>query len=541
MVAVLVELGTQHVFTLSGNQIMSVFDAVIDMPIELIHVRHEAAAVHMADTWGRLTGQPGVALVTAGPGFANCLSALYVARMAEAPLVLLSGCSPAAASDQGAFQQIPQAAMAEPVAKATWTVTSVNAVADDMRRALRIAASGRPGPVHLSLPVDVLEGLTDEPVAPPEGDMELAILSEASADRIVDALATANAPLVLAGPSCGRGVSGERLRELALETGVPTIHMESPRGVNDPSLGAFAEVLPDADVVALLGKRLDFTLQPRGQLALGVTSRLLVVDSEAYVSRQARDVAGNRRVEIDENVDCTSAAEVLLRATRRRQASAYAPRSDWAQRVDEAISYRPVEWNELRSSPGQPLHAVELCRSVAQSFATDPNTVFVSDGGEFGQWAQACVDGPRRVINGPSGAIGGSIPFAIAARLAFPDARVVAFLGDGTFGFHAMEYDTAVRYDVPFVAVVGNDAAWNAEYQIQLRSYGEGRTIGCELRSSDYDQVVTALGGHGERVCAAGEVGPAMKRAFSSGKPACLNVPIRRIAAPVVRRQGTVC
>ena len=144
----------------------------------------------------------------------------------------------------------------------------------------------------------------------------------------------------------------------------------------------------------------------------------------------------------------------------------------------------------------------------------------------------------RRVINGPAGSIGSSIPMAIAARATAPDSPVIAVMGDGTFGFHMAEFDTAVRCNLPFVAVVGNDAAWNAEHQIQLREYGPNRTHGCELLPSRYDQVVQALGGHGEWVTRAADLPAALDRALASGKPACVNVMIERVPAPVIRRQA---
>ncbi|MEA2859355.1 MAG: hypothetical protein QOC72_1394, partial [Methylobacteriaceae bacterium] len=166
----------------------------------------------------------------------------------------------------------------------------------------------------------------------------------------------------------------------------------------------------------------------------------------------------------------------------------------------------------------------------------DPEAIFVCDGGEIGQWAQALLSAPRRLINGVAGSIGSAIPFALAARLFEPRAPVIAVMGDGTFGFHMAEFDTAVRHDLPFVAVVGNDATWNAEYQIQLRAYGEARAHGCDLLPSRYDKVVEALGGHGEFVERIDDLAPTLERALASGKPACVNVMIERVAAPVIRR-----
>ena len=191
----------------------------------------------------------------------------------------------------------------------------------------------------------------------------------------------------------------------------------------------------------------------------------------------------------------------------------------------------------MRSAPGAPLHPVEVCREVQKLLAAH-GAVLVADGGEFGQWAQACLQAPRRVINGVAGSIGSALPFAAAAKLAFPDAPVVALLGDGTLGFHLSEIDTAVRYGLAYVAVVGNDACWNAEHQIQRASYGPERAVGCELLPTRYDQVVAALGGHGEHVAASVELGPALARALACGKPACVNVMLERLAAPNIGRQG---
>src|SRR5262245_24277212 len=166
LVDALAAAAVRQLFTLSGNQILSIFDATIGRGIDLIHTRHEAAAVHMADAWGRLTEQPGVALVTAGPGHLNALSALYGARMAESPVVLLSGASPRAQRGRGAFQEVDQVAAARPVTKAAWSVEDAARIGDDVARALALASSGRPGPVHLSLPGDVLEAKVTDVAAP---------------------------------------------------------------------------------------------------------------------------------------------------------------------------------------------------------------------------------------------------------------------------------------------------------------------------------------------------------------------------------------
>jgi acetolactate synthase-1/2/3 large subunit len=260
--------------------------------------------------------------------------------------------------------------------------------------------------------------------------------------------------------------------------------------VNDPSLGRLAEVLKQADVVLLLGKRADFTLKFGKAFAEGCR----VLSAEQF-SAQERLCAGG-----------------------------------WRDEVRSALSYRPPEWREINARN----HPAAVCREV-QRLLDRPDSVLVCDGGEFGQWAQACLHAPRRVINGPAGSIGAALPFAAAAQLAFPQARVVAMLGDGTFGFHMSEIDTAVRYRLPYLAVVGNDATWNAEYQIQLRAYGAARAHGCELLPTRYGAVAAAMGAHGEDVASFDDLKDALARAAAAsagGKPACVNVMIERVAAP---------
>src|SRR5690606_28516139 len=284
LAASLAQAGTRHLFSLSGNQIMPLFDAAIDARLDVIHVRHEGAAVHMADAWGRLTGEPGIALVTGGPGHANAIGALYTAAAAESPMVLLSGHAPLAQQGMDAFQEMRQADMAAPVVKAAWTARGADTLGEDIARAFRIALSGRPGPVHVSLPFDVLENrLQPGPAAtPPAAAFQRSrqLLSTEAAAEIANHLAQARRPLILAGPML-TGMRGRTLREtLARAHGIPVLGMESPRGVNDPALGAIAEVLKQADLVLLLGKKLDFTLRFGRTPAFAPDCRFLQIDPD---------------------------------------------------------------------------------------------------------------------------------------------------------------------------------------------------------------------------------------------------------------------
>lgn len=496
--------GVRRLFTLSGNHVMPVFDAAIDAGIDLVHVRHEAAAVHMADAWARITGELGVALVTGGPGHANAIGALYTAAMAESPVVLLSGHAPLGELGKGAFQEMRQAEMAAPVTKASIVTRQAADVGADFTRAASIALEGLPGPVHLSLPTDALEaevGSRPSAKAAPRTMFD----ADAAARITMKPLAAGDRPLVLCSAAYMTRAGRSRMAALEEASGIPVIGMESPRGVNDPALGTFAKVLARADRVLLVGKRRDFTLR-FGQ-ALDPACEVLKMDTGA---------------------GAFAAIEALTRAATKVDGSA------WRDEVRAATSWRPQEWDAARSADGR-LHPVQALRPLQAILDSHPDSVLVCDGGEFGQWAQACLSAPHRVINGVAGSIGASLPFAVAARCASPQAPVVAFMGDGTFGFHPAEIDTAVRYKLPFVAIVGNDARWNAEYQIQLRSYGPARLVGCELLPTRYDQVAAAFGGHGELVTDAAALLPAVKRAMASNLPAVVNVMIEGLPAPVYK------
>ena len=522
--------GVERMFTLSGNHIMPVFDAALEAGIELIHVRHEAACVHMADAYARLTGAPGVAMVTGGPGHANAVAALYTAQMGESPVLLLSGHAPNDQLGLGAFQEMRQADMAIPVVKAAWTTAHADRLGIDVARAMQVARSGRPGPVNLNLPTDALEATIGS------GAVSAAVthdatatampLADPDAESIMRWLTAGRRPLVLTGPATMTRSGNDVRSALEAASGIAVVGMESPRGVNDPALGAFAQMLAQADRVLLVGKRVDFTLKFGHGLASDC--EVMQIDADAAEQARARKAFGDR-LRLVATADAFSALGALTHAA--------APAAGgWRNDVRDAIAYRPAAWDTAHASLAGRLHPVEACRPLQALLDSDPDAVLVSDGGEFGQWAQACLQAPNRIINGPAGAIGAALPFALGARVARPAATIVALMGDGTFGFHAMEIDTAMRYRLPFVTVVGNDARWNAEYQIQLKAYGPDRLVGCELAPSRYDLMAASFGAYGEMVDDPARMAAAAARARAAALPAVLNVMIEGVAAPVVTR-----
>src|SRR5262249_44445416 len=294
----LARLGTKNVFTLSGNHIMSVFDAALDAGLDLVHVRHEAAAVHMADAYGRLTGEPGIALVTGGPGHANAVGALFTALGAESPMVLLSGHAATWELGRGGFQELRQADMAAPVTKASWPASARATRGKDIGEAVRLATAGRHGPVHLSLPSDLLDERVDEsdviwpePVTPAP-----ASLAEAAADKVLAAIAGAARPIIIAGPQLSTVDGRALLQKLEAATGAPAVIMESPRGIADATLGAFPDLIKRADLIVLLGKALDFTTKWATGPAFDPDVRIVSIDPDPALVERARRETGKRLV-----------------------------------------------------------------------------------------------------------------------------------------------------------------------------------------------------------------------------------------------------
>ncbi len=520
----LAKAGVEVIFSLSGNQIMPIYDACIDAGIRIIHTRHEGAAVYMAEACAQLSGKPAVAMVTAGPGFTSSLGPLYTARASETPVILISGDSPLAGDGKGCFQELDQVGMSTPVTKLSQRSTRAENLGFDIARGWRTAASGRPGPVHLALPFDLLNATLDAPLLPALQDFEAEVIEPASGalQTIADSLARAERPLVLTGPAMNPGRAG-CLPELAAALDAPVVAMESPRGLKDPCLGDFAAQLAQADVILLLGKIVDHTLGFGQAPAIAEDARVLMVDPDSGMLERARPALGSR-LALAHRADAGATARALI-----APGTGSSERSGWRQRVDEAIASRVAV---PAGEDGKAMHPAVLCAAVQRLLDRAPNPVLIIDGGEFGQWAQACLNAETRIINGPSGCIGGSIGYALAAGIARPDATVVALLGDGTAGFHFAEFETAHRYGVKFIAVIGHDARWNAEYLIQQRDFGSDRIYESELDPTRYDLAAAGFGCHGEHVTDPESLDEALRRASESHLPSCFVCEIDGQPAP---------
>lgn len=525
VVEILRAAGVERIFSVSGNQIMPVYDASLDVGIDIVHARHEGAAVFMADAWAQLTGGLGVALVTAAPGAMNALGALYSARCSESPVLLLTGDSPVGQDGSGAFQELDQVAVTKTLAKVSRRPHDVSGLLRDMPDAIRTALSGRPGPVHVALASDIVDSDAAGLRAPArDALMPVPSLPEEELVGFVAArVAGAARPVVVCGPALAETRTGALLESLRDALDAPVICMESPRGVRDPALGDLAAVFGNSDLVVSLGRAVDFALD-FGRVTTEHCRWIVLEPDEAGRERASKNL-GPR-------MERCIAADALAFA-RALAAAGPAPtrRAAWRAEVSGRIAWRG-EAPARKGMQGGAITSAELCAAVQRLVGAHEKTIVVSDGGEFGQWAQACVSGSRRVINGASGAIGGGVPYGLAAALATPDATVVVLTGDGSVGFHLAEFETAARVGARFVVIVGNDRRWNAEHQIQLRDYGPSRLVGCGLSEARYDLAVVAMGGHGDYVTCTGELVPALERAFAAGRVACVNVAIEGLPAP---------
>ena len=537
--------GIEKVFTIVGDTILPLVDAAEDEGIQFIDTRHEGAALHMADGYARITGRPAVGMFTGGPGFSNAISALPAIYTSESPVVFVAGCAELPEKGMTAFQEIDQVGMAAPVTKGSWMIHDRKRIPEFVATAFRTATTGRPGPVHLTLPLDLQDQEVSEeelpqympreyrPTGRPQGDPVL--IEEAAA-----LLKGAKRPVIVAGNPARYSVAPEQLQALAESGGIPVFTVEQARGLLDDehplcfgyadgALNPTARRFREADVVLLLGKRMDHRYRYGG--VFPADAKIIQADpSPAEIGR-------NRGVAVGIQGDLGAVTEQLTAAIGGAKGDIAA----WVNQLEQDRN----NWDqELRSkaTAEEPLHPLDVYTNLEQHL--DDDTVIIMDGGDYVQWGRAFLKArrPGRFMRlGPLSHLGAGIPYGMAAKSAYPESKVLVFIGDGAFGFYAMEYDTCIRHNLPITTVMGNDSTWGIDKTFQLAYYN--RAVGTDLRTIRYDKMVDAIGGYTEYVEAANEVGPAVGRALASGQPSLVNVTVRSGASPlaeamIARRTG---
>lgn len=527
--------GVKNIFALAGDHILPVLDVIADQDFRIIDTRHEQAAVHMADAWGRITEQPGVCMYTT-PGFANAIPGLTNAMHTESPVISIAGCADRHDLGRGAQQEIDQVHMAAPMTKGSFLVDDARRIPEFIGRAMRLAFSGRRGPVHLTIPIDLQEGTVNEdqvvfyepgeyrPKESVRGDPELV-------GQAMALLRQAERPLVIAGSAAGYTLSGEALQRFIETTRLPVFTEEQSRGLisdDHPYVFGFFErglnraaaKVREADVVVLLGRKQDFTIGFCRPPHVAANAKIIQIDPSAL------EIGRNRGVAVGIVGDVTSVLDQMTKAA----AGAAWQDLPW---LDELRDVRASQatWAETLGRRETPMHALFVHKTIKSMLRADDCLVF--DGGDFCHFGRSLLPAlkPKHWFYVSSlGMLGSSLPTALAAKVAYPNSRVIMLTGDGAFGFNAMEFDTAVRHGLNVVAILGNDSAWGIDRQIQLGLYG--RSVATDLRQTRYDQVVQGLGGYGEFVERAEDLEPALQRAFAAGRPALLNVAVQQAISP---------
>lgn len=531
LVRVLERAGIDTIFTLHGGHLDAIYQAARERKLRLVDTRHEQAAGHAADGWARTTGKPGVALVTAGPGFTDCVTAIANAYLDCIPTLFIAGASPLREAETLPLQGgIDQVAMVVPITKWAHRVTHTERIPDLASQALRIATTGRPGPVFLELPIDVLFARVDEERAPIPariGSDGAPAPAPAVVERALDLLEAAERPAILAGGGAWFSGAGSALVAFAERIGAPVFSNGKAHGLvpaDHPLCGrGFATLAVaaragqgEADCVLVVGARLGLFTGGRGGRLIPPGAKVIQIDVAA------EEIGRNRDVDLAIAADCRESLVALDAAASGRQ---FRDHRTWIEAVQKLRHAHRFAFTEALASEKAPIHPYRLASEIARMLPRD--AIVVADGGETASWMDMVADvhsGGSWMSHGYLGCLGTGMPFAIAAKVAHPGRPVLCIVGDGSVGLNFAEFDTMVRHNLPIVVVVNNDQIWGMSAHGQDLIYGEGRRVVTELGPTRYDLAAAGFGCHAEHVVDPAEIRPALERAFASGRPACVNV-----------------
>jgi acetolactate synthase-1/2/3 large subunit len=517
--------GVSFIFTLCGGHVMSIYDGCLDEGIGVVDVRHEQTAGHAADGWARVTGRPGVAVVTAGPGLTDAVTAVATAWRANIPMVVIGGQGPRFFADMGSLQDMNHVDLMRPITKWAVSVPQARRLGEYVAAAFRVATTNVPGPVFLEMPLDLLFETVEEAdvVVPVRYRTEAALGGDPRyVERAVAILGDAERPVCLVGSQLFWSHRRDAYLPFVEAIGAPVYVNGQARGslaADHPQsfLHTRRDALRRADAIIIFGTPLDFRLGYGRDSHLNPQAKLVQVDLDG------REIGRNRGVDVGIIGDTGMVmAQMVECAGSGRGARG---RREWLaeMRALEANKHEALE-AQMRSD-AVPVNPLRLCAEIAA--VAPPDTVFVADGGDF-VGSAANILRPRGLGHwldaGPLGTLGAGPGYAMAAKLARPDSPVVIVYGDGSFGLHAMEFEAMVRQKINVVGVVGNDAGWTQILRGQAQMYGPDRCPATRLGYTRYDQVVEAVGGLGAWVERPEDIRPALERALAAGRPALVNV-----------------
>jgi len=523
------ERGVEYVFVLCGNGLNAFLDACLDFDMKVIDARNEQGASYMADAWGRFTRRIGVAAVSSGPGHTNAVTGVANSFWDGGPMLLVSGCSSQQTQGMDNFQEIDQIGMVAPISKYASMVHNIETLENETNKALSEAVTGRPGPVHLTIPADVLSAQIDEnrllrdkyPIA------EVVQRSPGDADLVreaVELLASAKHPFIIIGSGTFYAQAGDALREFAQLTNIPIMSHIWDRAcvdtvipqyfgiTNDALSGAYPKI-SEADVILVLGARVDYRL---GHGRTPVCSKNV---SWIRVDYEPSEI--NRTITPDIGI-VGDTRSVLLQMTEEARRIGKWENDEWLSEVRQSHAQLLTKWENLGRENVCPVPAIRICREIKKFL--DRDVTFLLDGGNIGRWAHMTLFDrhPAHWFTcGASGIVGWGLPGAIAIKLAKPDKPVLLLSGDGSAGFTVTEIETALRFNAPYVAVVAHDGAWG----IVTDGQKDDRRVASEFGTIRFDRVAEALGARGVFIENPDELYPAIERGLSEETVTFIHVP----------------
>jgi acetolactate synthase I/II/III large subunit len=519
--------GVEVIFTLCGGHIIDIYDGCVDEGIAIVDVRHEQVAAHAADGWARVTGVAGCAVVTAGPGTTDAVTGVANAFRAESPMLLIGGQGALSQHKMGSLQDLPHVEIMSPITKFAATVPHTSRIADMTAMAFRECFNGAPGPSFLEIPRDILDGRArlDSVTVPKPGGYRASTRSlgdPAAIEALAALVAGAERPCVLFGQQVWTCRATDAAIEFCRTLNVPAFMNGAARGTLPPGDPHHFQLtrrhaFDNADLIIIVGTPFDFRM--------GYGRRLGPRATVVQVDMDYRTVGKNRDVDLGLVGDVGVILSAVTAAASGRPGAAPS-RAAWfgELRALEDAAYQKRLPRQL--SDAQPIHPLRLSHEINEFLTRD--SIYIGDGGDVVTFSGGVVQpkAPGHWMDpGPLGTLGVGIPFAMAAKYARPDQEVVVLFGDGAFSLTGWDFETMVRFKLPFVGIVGNNSSMNQIRYGQVQKYGEARgRVGNTLGNVAYDQFAKMLGGHGEEVRDPSQIGPALRRARESGLPSLINV-----------------
>jgi len=523
------QAGVECIFTLSGGHVMAIYDGCLDEGIKVIDVRHEQAAVHAADAWSRLNpGKIGCAVLTAGPGVTDGVTGVANAWRANSPILVIGGQGPFNNLRRGSLQEMDHVAVMKPITKWADTCYATERIPEYIEMGIRHAVSGNPGPSFLEIPMDVLGAEVEWDdirfpkirTVPP-----LVMPAQSDIDEALEILARAERPVMMVGTSVKWSNAASAVQKFIEHVHIPTFVNGMGRGAVEPGTPELLnrvrkDAIKQCDVFVCAGVLLDFRLAYGNTIPADAKIIQVDIENELIGTNRSADAAvvGNLAASFDAMMASIKNGTNTL------------DYSTWCKELITKEEALEAAFSAQLNSDEVPIDPLRLCREI-RDFVADKDVILIGDGGDIVAQASKVLPVPEEncwMDPGPLGTLGVGMPFALAAQLARPDKRVLIIYGDGAFGLNGFEYDTAVRFDLPIVGIVGVDGAWGQMVRPQAQFYGADRIVATKLNYTRYDKIVEAMGGHGEYCERPEEIGPALARAFASGKPALVNVVMRQ-------------